>query len=65
MTAGGRVLRGDEIGVLVADHLLAHGRARPGATTLVSSSMLAKVAASYGVALLRDPDRLQVPGPRG
>lgn len=49
VTVGDRVLRGDEIGVLVADHLLAHGVRGRVATTLVSSSMLSRIAASYGV----------------
>ena len=49
VTVGDRVLRGDEIGVLVADHLLAHGVRGRVATTLVSSSMLSKIAAAYGV----------------
>ncbi|MCW2615102.1 MAG: phospho-sugar mutase, partial [Frankiales bacterium] len=46
---GDRALRGDETGVLLADHLLAHGLRGRLATTVVSSSMLGKVAASYGV----------------
>ncbi|WP_041254906.1 phospho-sugar mutase [Frankia sp. EAN1pec] len=45
---GGRVLTGDEIGLLLADHVL---RARPGpvATTVVSSSALAELARDHGV----------------
>ncbi|GAA4710491.1 phospho-sugar mutase [Pseudonocardia yuanmonensis] len=45
--AGWRMLTGDETGVLLGDHLL---RRRTGlvATTVVSSSMLAKVAAAHG-----------------
>jgi phosphomannomutase len=44
---GPRMLTGDETGVLLGDHLL---RRRTGlvATTVVSSSMLAKVAAAHG-----------------
>jgi phosphomannomutase len=44
----GRILRGDELGVLLADHLLAHKRGLV-ATTIVSSSMLSKLAAAHGV----------------
>lgn len=46
---GGRLLRGDEVGVLLADHLLSHGRLGRVATTVVSSSMLARIASSYAV----------------
>lgn len=48
---GWRVLTGDELGVLLADHLLRHtdGPDRLVATTVVSSSMLAGLAAEYGV----------------
>ena len=48
---GWRVLSGDELGVLLADHLLRHsaGDDRLVATTVVSSSMLAKLAAHHGV----------------
>jgi phosphomannomutase len=47
----GRVLTGDEVGVLLADHLI---RTRPNdwglvATTLVSSSMLQRIAEAAGV----------------
>jgi phosphomannomutase len=49
VAVGGRPLRGDEVGVLLADHLLASGRRGRVATTVVSSSMLARVAARYGV----------------
>ena len=49
VVVGDRVLRGDETGVLLADHLLAHGRRGLLATTVVSSSMLARVAAAYDV----------------
>ncbi len=50
--AGGyRALRGDEIGVLLADHVLQHtsGSDRLVATTVVSSTMLSKMAAAAGV----------------
>lgn len=48
VAVGDQILRGDELGVLLADHVLAH---RPGlvATTIVSSSMLSKLAAAHGV----------------
>ena len=49
VVVGDRPLRGDETGVLLADHLLASGVRGRVATTVVSSSMLAKVAAGYGV----------------
>ena len=49
VAVGGRLLSGDETGVLLADHLLAHGVRGLVATTVVSSSMLARVAAAYGV----------------
>ncbi|HTN80092.1 MAG TPA: phospho-sugar mutase [Acidimicrobiales bacterium] len=48
---GYRPLRGDEIGVLLADHVLRHtsGTDRLVATTVVSSTMLSKMAAAAGV----------------
>lgn len=49
VAVGGRALRGDELGVLLADHVLRHRRGRV-ATTVVSSSWLRSVAAGYGVA---------------
>jgi phosphomannomutase len=49
VAVAGRRLSGDEVGVLLADHLLAHGRRGRVATTVVSSTMLGKVAAAYGV----------------
>ena len=49
VAVGDRALRGDETGVLLADHLLSHGRRGRLATTVVSSTMLARLAASYGV----------------
>lgn len=47
---GGRVLTGDEVGCLLGEHVLARttGPDRVVATTIVSSSMLAKIAADYG-----------------
>ncbi|MCB0976077.1 MAG: phospho-sugar mutase [Acidimicrobiales bacterium] len=49
--AGWRILRGDEIGVILADHLLRHGGFPSGAvlaTTIVSSTLLSRMAASAG-----------------
>jgi phosphomannomutase len=48
---GWRRLLGDEIGWLLADHILSHttGDDRLVITTLVSSSLLSKMAAAYGV----------------
>ncbi|HET7174314.1 MAG TPA: phospho-sugar mutase [Nocardioidaceae bacterium] len=43
---GWRLLRGDEVGVLLADHLLRHGATGVFATTIVSSSLLGKMAAA-------------------
>ncbi|MEP6695968.1 MAG: phospho-sugar mutase [Pseudonocardiales bacterium] len=48
---GGRLLTGDELGVLLADHLMARGT-RPGATfasTIVSSSLLGVMCGRRGV----------------
>jgi phosphomannomutase len=47
--AGWRMLRGDEMGVLLADALLARGVRGTYATTIVSSSMLRAVAERNGV----------------
>ncbi len=49
---GWRRLRGDEIGWLLADHILRHttGDDRLVITTLVSSSLLSRMAAAHGVA---------------
>ncbi len=46
-----RPLTGDEIGALLADHLLRHGSGtdRLVATTVVSSSLLSRMAAAHGV----------------
>ena len=49
VAVGDRALRGDETGVLLADHLLACGVRGRVATTVVSSSMLARIAADYCV----------------
>jgi phosphomannomutase len=46
---GWRMLRGDEVGVLLADFLLEHGVLGRYATTIVSSSLLSKLAARHGV----------------
>ena len=47
--SGWRMLRGDEVGVLLADALLRKGVRGTYATTIVSSSMLAAMAAGHGV----------------
>lgn len=50
--AGWRALRGDEIGVVLAQHLLDHGGVARGsvfATTIVSSTLLQKMATAAGV----------------
>jgi phosphomannomutase len=49
VAVGDRPLRGDQTGVLLADHLLSQGVRGRVATTVVSSSMLASVAAAYDV----------------
>jgi len=52
VAVGGRLLTGDELGVLLADHVLRHttGADRLVATTIVSSSLLEKLARAHGVA---------------
>jgi phosphomannomutase len=51
LVAGGwRMLRGDEVGVLLADFLLSNGISGRYATTIVSSSLLSKMAARHGMA---------------
>jgi phosphomannomutase len=45
---GWRMLRGDEVGVLLADFLLRQGVQGVYATTIVSSSLLGKMAAAHG-----------------
>jgi phosphomannomutase len=47
--AAWRMLTGDEVGVLLADHLLTRGRRGTVATTIVSSSMLRALAERAGV----------------
>jgi len=47
--AGWRMLRGDEVGVLLADWLLRRGVRGTYATTIVSSTMLSAMAAQHGV----------------
>jgi phosphomannomutase len=47
--AAWRMLTGDEVGVLLADHLLSRGRRGTVATTIVSSSMLRALAERDGV----------------
>ncbi len=45
---GWRMLRGDEVGALLASHLLKRGRRGTYATSIVSSSLLGKLAAAAG-----------------
>ncbi|HWJ80648.1 MAG TPA: phospho-sugar mutase [Nocardioides sp.] len=45
---GWRMLRGDEVGALLASHLLGSGRKGTYATSIVSSSLLGKLAAAHG-----------------
>jgi phosphomannomutase len=45
---GWRLLRGDEVGALLAHHLLTRGRAGTYACSIVSSSLLGKMAAAAG-----------------
>ncbi|ADD40485.1 phospho-sugar mutase [Stackebrandtia nassauensis] len=47
---GWRGLRGDELGILLADHLIRRGRGGTYATTIVSSSMLRALCEARGVA---------------
>ncbi|WP_329251117.1 phospho-sugar mutase [Actinoallomurus sp. NBC_01490] len=51
VAAGGRMLTGDEVGGLLAEYVLRHtdGPDRLVATTIVSSSLLRKIAAEHGV----------------
>ena len=62
---GWRRLLGDEIGWLLADHILRHttGDDRLVITTLVSSSLLSKMAAELRRPLRRDVHRVQVDRP--
>ncbi|MDX6373509.1 MAG: phosphomannomutase [Nocardioidaceae bacterium] len=45
---GWRMLRGDEVGALLAHHLMARGRSGTWATSIVSSSLLGRMAAAAG-----------------
>ncbi len=45
---GWQMLRGDEVGALIAHHLLASGRTGVYAASIVSSSLLAAMAAAHG-----------------
>jgi phosphomannomutase len=47
--AGWRILRGDEVGVLLADHLMRRGVRGLYATTIVSSSLLRTLCAARGM----------------
>ena len=51
VAVGDRVLTGDELGALLADHVLRHtsGADRLVATTIVSSTLLGRMAAAHGV----------------
>jgi phosphomannomutase len=51
VAAGGRMLTGDEVGGLLAEHVLRHtdGDDRLVVTTIVSSSLLGKIAEAHGV----------------
>ena len=55
-----RALRGDEVGVLLADHMMRRGDRGLYATTIVSSSLLREMCRRRGVDYARDADRLQV-----
>ncbi len=57
---GWRMLRGDEVGVLLADALLRKGIRGTYATTIVSSTMLRRDGRAARRRLRRDADRLQV-----
>ncbi len=45
---GWQVLRGDEVGALLAHHLMQQGRHGTWATSIVSSTLLARMAAAHG-----------------
>ncbi|MBZ5733268.1 phospho-sugar mutase [Nocardioides sp. TRM66260-LWL] len=47
--AGWRMLRGDEVGALLADHLLRRGASGALATSIVSSSLLGRIAEDAGL----------------
>ena len=48
-TKGWRMLRGDEVGALLADHLIRRGRTGRYATTIVSSTLLRALTAARGL----------------
>jgi phosphomannomutase len=48
-SGGWRMLRGDEVGALLAAHLVAKGAKGTFATTIVSSSLLGRIAAAAGL----------------
>ncbi len=52
VAVGDRLLRGDELGALLADHVLRH-RPGPVATSIVSATLLDRLAAAHGVACHR------------
>ena len=60
---GWRMLRGDEVGALLASHLLASGKQGTYATSIVSSSLLGQDGREGRAALRRDAHRLQVDRP--
>jgi phosphomannomutase len=47
-SGGWRMLRGDEVGALLAHHLMSRGRKGTWATSIVSSSLLGRMAAAAG-----------------
>ena len=53
---GWRMLRGDEVGALLAHHLLARGRQGTYANSIVSSSLIGKMAAAAGQPAPRPED---------
>lgn len=71
MRDGWRALRGDELGVLLADHLIRRGEKGTYATTIVSSSLLGVLCKARGVPyaetltgfkwIVRGPDSTGVP----
>ena len=61
---GWRMLRGDEVGALLATHLLRQGKQGTYATTIVSSSLLGQDGRRRRPAVRRDAHRLQVDRPR-
>lgn len=71
MREGWRPLRGDELGVLLADHLMRRGESGTFSTTIVSSSLLGAICQARGVPyaetltgfkwIVRGPDETGVP----